>query len=58
MDQAKHNYLKSIDMDYRLLVRKIEELESKDKLDSGEEEHLDVLIQLRDEKLDNIELGR
>jgi len=51
-----HTYLSQIDMEYRVLCRKISEMEKKD-LNDGEKIHLDMLKEQRQEMQDNIEIG-
>ena len=51
-----HTYLSQIDMEYRVLCRKISEMEKK-KLKPDEETYLDMLKEQRQEMQDNIEIG-
>lgn len=53
-----HNYLISIDLDYRNMIRQIKELESRDDLNENEKRDLDDLKKLIEEKQEEIELGR
>lgn len=57
MDIEKHTNLMKIDMDYRSLNRKIGELESKE-LNESEKILLEDLIELRNEKLDSVEIDK
>jgi len=52
-----HTHLMKIDMDYRTWYRKVQELEQKSKLSSGEENELENLKELLEEKKDNVTLG-
>ena len=52
-----HTHLMKIDMSYRVWYRKVQELEQKSELSSGEENELDDLKELLEEKRNDITLG-
>jgi hypothetical protein len=51
------NYLKSIDIDYRIMSRKVEEMKQRN-LTESEEAELDIYEKLLKEKEDEITLNR
>ena len=57
MDINKHNYLKSIDMEYRTLDRQISEMEKKE-LDEHQKVLLENLRTIRQETLDSIDIRK
>ena len=51
-----HEYLKTIDIDYRIMSRMVEELESKEERTEDEENRLEELKSIMEEKKNEITL--